>query len=135
MAKNKTKTNPCLSGYGGPETIYVSQAHFIAEIVCANLAANKNKKLAHKFWTIPEWKPIFERQKILARGLLKIHDFKVILRVLNLPSKIYSLAAPQLDKLLEQETREPEQVDIPQIIEKESRPVFLPKKNKFSRIL
>ena len=134
MAKKQTKTNPCVSGYGGPETIYVSQAHYIAEVVCLNFANHKNKKLSIKFWEHRDWKQYFDRQKLLARGLLKIHDFKLILRVLNLPSRTYSLASPALDKLLEQENRTPQAVDIPKIVEKEARPTFKTKIYKFERL-
>lgn len=136
MAKKQTKTNPCLSGYGGGEKIWISQAHYIAEIVCKNVAFKNQKILGVKFWETAEWKPIFQRQLILARSLLKIHPFPLILRVLNLKSGhlIYSLAAPQLDKLLEQEERVPVQVDIPELISKDARPVFTPKTNKFARL-
>ena len=90
------------SRYGGG---LVTPAQYITEFICEKKSTTD---LPEKFWKIHEWGRYFRNQVASANALLKIYSVKAILRAINDPraKKIYSLRAPQLDKLIQEKEKE-----------------------------
>lgn len=83
----------------------VSAAQYITEIICEKKARMDKKDLHYRFWLSPEWERFYKNQIASAYKLLKQFSDIAIVRGLNNPkaSKIYSLRAPHLLPIIEQE--------------------------------
>jgi hypothetical protein len=83
----------------------VSAAQYITELICEKLAKIENKDLHYKFWLNKEWSMYYRNQIASAHKLLKKYPDVAIIRALANPkaSKIYSLRAPHLVSIIEQE--------------------------------
>lgn len=83
----------------------VSAAQYITEIICENKAKIEKKDLYFKFWTNKEWARFYRDQIATANKLIKIYPEKAIIKALCNPksSRIYSLRAPHLIPIIEQE--------------------------------
>lgn len=81
---------------------FVSAAQYITERICEKKA---KRDLPKKFWELPEWKVYFRQQIIAANGLLKIYSPSAIIAALRNPKSynIYSLRAPHLDQIIQDE--------------------------------
>lgn len=88
MAKSRT----IKSKY--PSTVapdcWITQAQFLTEKLCINIAKRKGVRLEGRFWQDPEWKKFFAGQVVEANRLLKRYDFDVILNVLSTNEKFFS---------------------------------------------
>jgi hypothetical protein len=92
-----------ISKYSNGKT--VSAAQYITEIICEHLA-NKNKKdLHYRFWLNKEWASFYKSQIFTANKLLKTYLPKAIINALKTTKaqKIYSLRAPHLVAIIQQE--------------------------------
>jgi len=83
----------------------VSAAQFITEIICENKAVRDKKDLHYRFWTNKNWAAFYRSQIATAHKLLKQFEAKAIIKALKniKASKIYSLRAPHLLPMIEQE--------------------------------
>jgi hypothetical protein len=83
----------------------VSAAQYITELICEKLAKIENKDLHYRFWLNKEWSTYYKNQIASAHKLLKKYTDTAIIRALANPkaSKIYSLRAPHLVSIIEQE--------------------------------
>lgn len=83
----------------------VSAAQYITELICEKMAKKDNKDLHFRFWTHPEWEKFYKNQISSAHKLLKKYTDSAIVKALNNPKseKIYSLRAPHLPPIIEQE--------------------------------
>lgn len=85
----------------------VSPAQYITEIICENKAKKDKKDLHYKFWINKEWAAYFRNQIATANKLLQKYNDVAIVRALKSDgaSKIYSLRAPHLLPIIEQEQK------------------------------
>lgn len=85
----------------------VSAAQYITELICEKKAKQDKKDLHYRFWTTKEWEMYYRNQISSAHKLLKKYNETAIIRGLNNPksSKIYSLRAPHLLPIIEEEER------------------------------
>lgn len=85
----------------------VSAAQYITELICEKMAKKDKKDLHYRFWTTPEWEKYYRNQITSAHALLKKYTDTAIIRALNNPktAKIYSLRAPHLAPIIEEEQR------------------------------
>lgn len=85
----------------------VSAAQYITEIICEKKAKQEKKDLHYRFWTTKEWELYYRNQIASAHKLLKKYNETAIIRGLNNPrsAKIYSLRAPHLVPIIEEEQR------------------------------
>jgi hypothetical protein len=92
-----------LSKYSNNKSI--TEAQYIVEIICENKAKLENKDLYFRFWTNKEWSKYYRDQIATANKLVKKYSAKAIIQALKNPkaSKIYSLRAPHLIPIIEQE--------------------------------
>lgn len=83
----------------------VSQAQFITEIICERKAQKDKLDLHYRFWLHQKWAAFFKNQIGSAHKLLKTYSAKAIIRALNTDQgkKIYSLRAPHLPAIIEQQ--------------------------------
>lgn len=83
----------------------VSSAQYITEIICEHKAQKDKKDLHYRFWVTKEWSTFYRNQIGSANKLLKIYNDVSIVRALkdNRASKIYSLRAPHLIPIIEEE--------------------------------
>jgi len=83
----------------------VSAAQYITEIICENRAKMLKKDLHYRFWSTKEWAVYYRNQIGSANKLLEKYSDTAIVRALNNPkaAKIYSLRAPHLVPIIEQE--------------------------------
>lgn len=83
----------------------VSAAQYITEIICENRAKMLKKDLHYRFWVTKEWSQYYRNQIGSANKLLEKYSDTAIIRALNSPkaAKIYSLRAPHLVPMIEQE--------------------------------
>lgn len=84
---------------------YVTAAQYITELICENKAKQEKKDLYFKFWTSKEWSLYYRNQISTANKLVKKYNPQAIIRALKgtQASKIYSLRAPHLIPIIEQE--------------------------------
>lgn len=96
-------TNKFISKYSNGKA--VSAAQFITEMVCEHKAVLEKKDLHYRFWTNKEWAQFYRSQIGTANKLLKKYDAKAIIKALKNTKarKIYSLRAPHLIPIIEQE--------------------------------
>jgi hypothetical protein len=85
----------------------VSAAQYITEIICENKAKKDNLDLHYRFWVNKEWATFYRNQIASAHKLIKKYNDKAIVRALKNPkaSKIFSLRAPYLIPIIEQEQK------------------------------
>lgn len=83
----------------------VTPAQYITEIICENRAKKDGLDLHYRFWSSKEWSKFYRNQIASANKLVKEYDDVAIIRALKRPeaSKIYSLRAPHLKSIIEQE--------------------------------
>jgi hypothetical protein len=85
----------------------VSPAQYITELLCENKAKQEKKDLHFRFWNTPEWSAFYRNQIATANKLVKVYNPQCIIRALKhqSASKIYSLRAPHLIPIIEQECK------------------------------
>jgi hypothetical protein len=85
----------------------VSAAQYITEIICEKKAKNNKQDLHYKFWTTKAWAAYYRNQIASAHKLLAKYSDTAIVRALNnkKAEKIYSLRAPHLISIIEQEEK------------------------------
>ena len=85
----------------------VSAAQYITEIICEKKAKREGKDLHYRFWLNKEWALFYRNQIASANKLIKLYNPLAIIKALNNPKteKIYSLRAPHLIDVIEQEQR------------------------------
>lgn len=95
--------NNYLSKYSNGKT--VSSAQYITELICEKMAKKEKKDLHYKFWLSSQWQKYYRNQIGSAHKLLKKYEDQAIVRALNNPksAKIYSLRAPHLIAIIEEE--------------------------------
>jgi len=91
------------SKYSNDKT--VTAAQYITEIICENKAKNEGKDLHFRFWTNKEWSAYYRNQIATANQLVQKYPEKAIINALKnkKAEKIYSLRAPHLVAIIEQE--------------------------------
>jgi hypothetical protein len=85
----------------------VSAAQYIVELICENKAKQEKKDLHYKFWTNAEWASYYRNQIATANKLVKKYNEQAVIRALKnfKAQKIYSLRAPHLVSIIEQEQK------------------------------
>jgi hypothetical protein len=83
----------------------VSPAQFITEIICERKAQDTKQDLHYRFWIDKKWFAYYKNQIASAHKLVKKYSAKAIIRALNTDQgrKIYSLRAPHLPAIIEQQ--------------------------------
>lgn len=89
----------------------VTPAQFITEMICERKALIDKVDLHYKFWTQKYWAMFYRNQIASANKLVKQYDPKAIIRALQTAQgkKIYSLRAPHLVSIIEQQVAKIEQ--------------------------
>jgi hypothetical protein len=84
---------------------FVSAAQFITEMICENKARKDKKDLHYRFWTNKEWASFYRSQIASAHKLLKKYEVMAIAKALkhDKARKIYSLRAPHLIPIIDQQ--------------------------------
>jgi hypothetical protein len=112
----------------------VSAAQYITELICEKKAKLDKKDLHYRFWDNKEWSRYYRDQVASANKLLKKYNETAIIRGLNNPksAKIYSLRAPHLPAIIEQEQTllESENKELSIVIERPQEVVFNVAKSK-----
>ena len=85
----------------------VTAAQYITEIICENKAKIEKKDLHFRFWTNNEWSKFYRDQIATAIKLIKKYPETAIINALHNPkaSRIFSLRAPHLAPIIEQEQK------------------------------
>jgi len=85
----------------------VSAAQYITEMICEKKAKREGKDLHYRFWVNKEWAAFYRNQIASANKLVKQYKELAIIKALNntKAEKIYSLRAPHLIAIIEQEER------------------------------
>lgn len=85
----------------------VSAAQYITEIICEQWAKKNKKDLHYRFWLNKDWSAFYRNQIASANKLLEKYTDTAIIRALSnvKASKIYSLRAPHLAAIIEEEER------------------------------
>jgi hypothetical protein len=83
----------------------VTAAQYITELICENKAKKEKKDLHFRFWTNKEWAAYYRNQIATANQLVKKYKEQAIIAALKHKNaeKIYSLRAPHLIAIIEQE--------------------------------
>lgn len=86
---------------------FVSAAQYVTEMICEKKAKMDKQDLHHKFWTNKKWSAFFRNQIATANKLIQKYGEKPVIRALNNPKteRIYSLRAPHLIPIIEQEAK------------------------------
>lgn len=94
-----------ISKYSNGKT--VTAAQYITEIICENKAKKEGKDLHFRFWTNKEWSAYYRNQIATANKLVAKYPEKAIVNALKSKKaeKIYSLRAPHLIAIIEQEAK------------------------------
>lgn len=89
----------------------VSAAQYITELICEHKALLSKEDLHYKFWEHKKWAQFFRNQIASANKLVKKYDAKAIINALLgvKGQKIYSLRAPHLIPMIEQEQKKLDQ--------------------------
>jgi len=100
-----SNSNKYISKYSNNKT--VSAAQYITELICERKALRDKKDLHYRFWLSKEWAAFFRNQIGTAHKLLKKYPDKAIVNALltNQGKKIYSLRAPHLSAIIEEENK------------------------------
>jgi hypothetical protein len=95
--------NKYISKYSNNKS--VSAAQYITELICENKAKKDKTDLHFRFWTSKKWEMYYKNQISSAHKLLKKYEAKSIIKALRSKAaeKIYSLRAPHLIPIIEQE--------------------------------
>ena len=95
--------NKYISKYSNGKT--VSAAQYITELICERKAVKDKKDLHYRFWLSKEWSLFFRNQIATANKLIKQYSDKAIVNALltDQGKKIFSLRAPHLPPIIEQE--------------------------------
>ena len=95
--------NKYLSKYSNGKT--VSSAQYITELICEKMAQKEKRDLHYRFWLSSQWQQYYKNQIGSAHKLLKKYEDQAIIRALANPksAKIYSLRAPHLIAIIEEE--------------------------------
>jgi hypothetical protein len=88
------------SSYGAGQ---IGFPQYVAEIMCERLAGKENKVLPCRFWNLVYWKKIFLQQVMAVNSLLKLYHSSAILAAVKANPTAYSLRAPWLDKVMQEE--------------------------------
>lgn len=85
----------------------VTAAQYITELICENKAKKEKKDLHYKFWTNNQWSKFYRDQIATANKLVKQFNEQAIIKAIkNIKAeKIYSLRAPHLIPIIEEEQR------------------------------
>lgn len=85
----------------------VSAAQYITEIICEKKAKLDGQDLHFRFWTSKKWATYYRNQIGSANKLLLKYSETAIVKALNTKeaSKIYSLRAPHLIPIIEQQSK------------------------------
>ena len=85
----------------------VSAAQYITEIICERKAKINKQDLHYRFWVTKTWAAYYRNQIASAHKLLKTYSDTSIVKALNSKKaeKIYSLRAPHLIPIIEQEEK------------------------------
>lgn len=85
----------------------VSAAQYITELICENKAKKDKLDLHYRFWTNKTWEVYYRNQIASAHKLLKKYNAKSVIKALRSKpaEKIYSLRAPHLIPIIEQEQK------------------------------
>jgi hypothetical protein len=85
----------------------VSSAQYITELICEKRAQQQKKDLHYRFWLSKEWSAYYRNQIGSAHKLLAKYSAKAIVAALkhNQAKNIYSLRAPHLVPIIEQEEK------------------------------
>jgi len=85
----------------------VSAAQYITEIICEHLATKEKRDLHYRFWLNKDWEKFYKSQIFSANKLLQKYEDKAIVAALKTPKgqKIYSLRAPHLTAMIEEQTK------------------------------
>lgn len=85
----------------------VSAAQYITELICENKAKKDKLDLHYRFWLNKEWASYYKNQIASAYKLVKKYDDTAIVRALKneKAAKIYSLRAPHLTPIIEEEQK------------------------------
>lgn len=83
----------------------VSAAQYITEIICENKARLTGQDLHYRFWASKKWSSYYRNQIGSANKLLEKYSETAIVKALGTreASKIYSLRAPHLIPIIEQQ--------------------------------
>lgn len=94
-----------ISKYSNDKT--VTAAQYITEIICENKAKKEGKDLHFRFWSNKEWSAYYRNQIATANKLVAKYPEKAIINALKdkKAEKIYSLRAPHLIAIIEQEVK------------------------------
>ena len=82
----------------------VTEAQYLTELLCINIATLDGKDLPNKFWNIPKWKRIFRTQVQFASSLLGAYSFQAIACAIKdkRSYKIHSFRAPWLVPIIQE---------------------------------
>lgn len=85
----------------------VSAAQYITEIICEHLATKEKRDLHYRFWLNKDWEKFYKSQICSANKLLQKYEDRAIVAALKTPKgqKIYSLRAPYLTAMIEEQTK------------------------------
>lgn len=85
----------------------VSAAQYITELICEHKARLDKEDLHYKFWEHKKWAQFFRNQISSANKLVKKYEARAIISALlsTKGQKIYSLRAPHLIAMIEQEQK------------------------------
>lgn len=85
----------------------VSAAQYITEIICEKKAKLNGQDLHYRFWTSKKWSVYYRNQIGSANKLLLKYSETAIVKALNTKEaeKIYSLRAPHLIPIIEQQAK------------------------------
>jgi hypothetical protein len=120
----------------------VSPAQYITEIICENKAKKDKKDLHYRFWLSKEWAAYFRNQIATANKLLQKYNDVAVVRALKdaRAAKIYSLRAPHLLPIIEQEQKKLEAenktltIDTTRVADVKFGSCISSKKNIFSKL-
>lgn len=91
----------------------ISAAQYITEIICEKKAKREKRDLHYRFWVNKEWAVFYKNQIASANKLVKTYNELAVIKALANPKaeKIYSLRAPHLIAIIEQEQKNLESVN------------------------
>ena len=100
---NNNNTHKYISRYSNNKE--VSAAQYITELICEKKAKIDKTDLHYRFWLSKKWAAFFRNQIGTANKLLQQYEAKAIINALlsNGASKIFSLRAPHLQPIIEEE--------------------------------
>ncbi len=132
LYKSMTQQNKYISKYSNDKP--VSPAQYITELICERKAIKDKADLHYRFWVSKEWEKFFKSQIGSAHKLLKTYSDKAIINALLTAKgkRIYSLRAPHLPPMIEQEQKklDAQNTDFTKTVERKSKVTYSKPKNK-----